>query len=336
VFWDRPLLAVETSCDETSASVVWGRTVLSLCTASQDDLHAKWGGVVPEHAARQHIESLIPILDEAITQSGVEPQAVAVTNRPGLVGSLSVGISAAKAMAYAWQVPLIGIHHLEGHLFSVFEDKASPELPAFPLLSLIVSGGHTELIRADAPGEWQLLGETLDDAAGEAFDKGARLLGLGYPGGRELQALAESGSPTRYPLPRGTAKDPLNFSYSGLKTAMLRLVEREGESLNKADAAASLQEAIVDSLAKRAMAALDEHPCPVLTLVGGVSANLSLRARLETLCSRRGIRFLAPRLALSTDNAAMIGLAASFRLARGESSGWDLDAHPSAPLPGLG
>lgn len=332
-FLDRPLLAIESSCDETSASVVLGRKVLSNVVASQSELHLRWGGVVPEAAARAHVEALVPVLAEATAcLDGAVPAAVAVTTRPGLVGSLSVGVSAAKALALAWQVPLIGIHHLEGHLMSVWEGDAWTQESH---LSLIVSGGHTELVQVDGLGLYHILGETLDDAAGEAFDKGARLLGLGSPGGLAIQEMAARGDPKRYHLPRGLCKDPYNFSFSGLKTAMLRLVQNEGSLINKPDAAASLQEAIVDSLCAKSMHALDASGARAFTLVGGVSANKLLRARIGEECSRRGVAMHSPRLDMCTDNAAMIGLAASARLAAGErAGGWDLDAEAVAPLPG--
>ena len=242
-FLREPVLGIETSCDETSAAVVVGRHVLSNVVASQIEMHKRWGGVVPEAAARAHVEAIVPVIDEALSIAGVKrPAAVVVTNRPGLVGALSVGISAAKALAFAWEVPLLGVHHLEGHMMSAFAllgDEEAEE-PPFPHLCLIVSGGHTELVLRETADTSKLVGQTLDDAAGEAFDKGARLLGLGYPGGYAIQNAALGGSP-RYPLPRGVMKDKYNFSYSGLKTAMLRLVESEGEKLHRTDAAASLQ-----------------------------------------------------------------------------------------------
>ncbi len=331
--FEEPILALESSCDDTCAAVVQGRKVLSNIVSSQSELHSQWGGVVPEAAARAHVESILPVIDEALKQAG-SPKigAVAVTNRPGLIGSLSVGMTAAKALAHSWKCPLIGIHHLEGHLLSVC---AGEEMPAFPHVSLIVSGGHTELVRVAAPGDYELIGQTLDDAAGEAFDKGARLLGLGYPGGKAIQDLAESGDPTRYSLPRSLRRSPFDFSFSGLKTAMLRLVEREGDQLDRADAAASLQAAIVEVLIEKAMTALDELDASALALVGGVAANRPLREGLREECTRRGRSFYTPDFKLCTDNAAMIGIAASFRLACGEHDGFDLDVSASAPLPSV-
>lgn len=331
-FWPGPLLAIETSCDETSMAVLQGREILANIVASQIEMHQKWGGVVPEAAARVHVESIIPVYREALQVSGVsEISAVAVTNRPGLVGALSVGLSAAKAIAYAKKIPLIGVHHLEGHLMSPLGDPAV-ELP-FPHISLIVSGGHTELVRVSEPGDSEILGETRDDAAGEAFDKGARLLGLGYPGGRAIQQAAESGDPTRYKLPRSMMSSPREFSFSGLKTAMLRLVQTEGSAISIPDAAASLQAAIVDVLVSKAIQACEDNDLRTLTLVGGVSANKPLRETLHKKALQNGIALIVPPFHLSTDNAAMIGLAGSIRLARGERDHFDLDVNPNADIP---
>lgn len=328
-----PILALETSCDETSAAVVQGLKVLSNVVSSQAELHTKWGGVVPEAAARAHVEAILPVIEEALASAGLELgqiEAFAATNRPGLVGALSVGVTAAKALAFVTGKPLIGIHHLEGHILSPL--AAHPDLP-FPHLALVVSGGHTELVEVDAPGRYEIVGATRDDAAGEAFDKGARLLGLGYPGGYAVQEAAKGGNPRRYPLPRGLAGETADFSFSGLKTAVLRLTEKEGDAISVPDAAASLQEAIVSVLAERAVAAAEARKASAVTLVGGVAANVALRERLAVLAERSGIAFLTPPLALCTDNAAMIGIAASLRLGAGETSGFDLDVEPNAPLP---
>lgn len=332
-FFQGPVLAIETSCDETSAAVVYGRKVLSSIVSSQVDLHKKWGGIVPEAAARAHLEAILPAVETAIEESGIgksDIQAVAVCNRPGLVGALSVGVTAAKTLAYSRRLPLIGVHHLEGHILSVL---ASEEEIPFPHICLTVSGGHTEIVRVHGPMRYEIVGQTLDDAAGEAFDKGARLLGLGYPGGKAIQEQATQGNPKRYRLPRGLSGDTLNFSFSGLKTAILRLVEREGEQLSIADAAASIQEAIASVLAERAMKAADLLGAEALTLVGGVAANLRLREFLSKGCQKAGLPFYTPPPAFCTDNAAMIGIVGSLRLGAGYGDGYDMDVLPNAPLP---
>ncbi len=331
-FFPHPILAIETSCDETSAAIVLGTQVLANSVSSQIDLHQKWGGVVPEAAARAHVEAILPVIEDALTTASLELNdiaAVAVTNRPGLIGALSVGVSAAKALAFARQIPLIGIHHLEGHLLSTLAVK--PNLP-FPHTCLIVSGGHTELVQVEGFGHYRIVGQTRDDAAGEAFDKGARLLGLGYPGGKAIQDAAVHGNPKRYTLPKGLHGQTIDFSFSGLKTAMLRLVQTEGEGISVPDAAASMQETIVSVLTERAIRACDSLGSRALTLVGGVAANVPLRERLAEACDRVGIEFVTPPLSMCTDNAAMIGLAASTRLARGESDGFDLDCFASVEL----
>lgn len=330
--FEGPVLGLETSCDETSAAVVVGRRVLSNAVSSQIDLHGKWGGVVPEAAARAHVAAILPIIEEALATAGVgmdDIAGIAVTNRPGLVGALSVGVTAAKAIAFARNLPMIGVHHLEGHICSVLATEG--DIP-FPHTALIVSGGHTELVRVTEIGSYEIVGQTLDDAAGEAFDKGARLMGLGYPGGMAIEKAATGGDPGRYPLPRGLAGETCNFSFSGLKTAVLRLVEREGARLSVCDAAASLQETIVSVLTQRALRAADETDSGALTLVGGVAANRLLRERMAEGCRSRGLHFVTPPLSLCTDNAAMIALAGSVRLAKGQRDGMDLDVEGNAPL----
>ncbi len=331
-FFSKPILAIETSCDETSAAVIVGREVRSNVVASQIAMHQKWGGVVPEAAARAHVQAVIPVIEEALAKAGIANDAlgaIAVTNRPGLVGALSVGVTVAKAMAFGLGIPLIGIHHLEGHILSTLALNDTPE---FPYTCLIVSGGHTELVDVQAPGQYRIVGQTRDDAAGEAFDKGARLLGLGYPGGYAIQQAALTGNPTRYALPKGLSGDTIDFSFSGLKTAVLRLVEKEGANISVPDAAASLQEAIVAVLTERSMRAMDQLGSRTLSLVGGVAANVALRTRLQAACDRYGYGFFPAPIELCTDNAAMIGLAASTRLARGESNDFSMDVYPNSDL----
>ncbi|MBL8088629.1 MAG: tRNA (adenosine(37)-N6)-threonylcarbamoyltransferase complex transferase subunit TsaD [Chthonomonas sp.] len=327
------VLGIESSCDETSLALLEGTRVRGLHIASQVDMHAKWGGVVPEAAARAHVEALLPGLAECLEQAKLslaEVRAIAVTNRPGLIGALSVGVSAAKALSFGLAVPLIGIHHLEGHILSPY--LTSPDFP-FPHLCLIASGGHTELVRVNAPGKQTLLGQTLDDAAGEAFDKCARLLGLGYPGGRAVEECARQGDPRRYRLPRGVPNQPFNFSFSGLKTAVMRTVQTEGDRLNPADLAASLQAAVVDALVTKAVRACEQESLSALTLVGGVAANTPLRETLRREAERAGVVFATPEPIYCTDNAAMIALAGSVRLAGGEVSDFTLDVFPNADLP---
>ena len=326
------ILAIETSCDETSAAVIVENQVLSNIISSQIAMHEKWGGIVPEAAARAHIESIIPVIQSALTEAQVvltDIRAIAVTNRPGLVGALSVGVTAAKSLAYSLGLPIIGVDHLEGHLLACMAGNQS--IP-FPMISLLVSGGHSELVLICALGEYELIGQTRDDAAGETFDKGARLLGLGYPGGRRVSELAESGNPKRYSLPRGLAKERYDLSFSGLKTAMLRLVESEGTNLNVPDACASLQAAICESLLTKLKNAVEDHSPASIGLCGGVAANVELRNQVVALANRYGIPTLIPSGELCTDNAAMIGLAASYRLAKGERSGIELDVHPNSNL----
>jgi len=360
------ILGIETSCDETAASVVQGGVwVHSNVIASQIALHQAHGGVVPELAARGHITAIAPVIEAALAEAGIDRtgiDAVAVTNGPGLAGSLLVGVNVAKAFAYAIDRPLVPVNHLEAHVGANWlrerGEKAEP--PALPAICLLVSGGHTELILIDRPGRFRLLGRTLDDAAGEAFDKGARLLGLGYPGGPAIQRAAEQGSSTAFELPRAWLGESDDFSFSGLKTALLRQVEpyrlpvekaaplapglfaehrapRFADGLPAADLAASFQEAIVEVLTVKTARAAVAHNARTVMLAGGVAANRPLRQRLGEEIDRAFAGQPAPRVrfplfAFCTDNAAMIAGAAYHVLLRGEQAGWDLDINPRLPL----
>jgi len=342
----RLILGIETSCDETSVAVVEGRRVRSNIVASQAELHARWGGVVPEAAARQHVERLNPVLQQALDEADITLSAIegiAVTNRPGLVGALVVGLAAAKALAFALNLPFVGVHHLEGHLYSAFLTEPDAPIP-FPHLCLIVSGGHTELIFVHGHGDYRLLGQTLDDAAGEAFDKAARLLGLGYPGGPAIDRRARQGDPNAFRLPRAWLEGSYNFSFSGLKTALRREVERlrqkdtiRSEPLDErtlADLCASFQQAIIDVLVAKAVRAAQECKVPVLTVVGGVAANSALQSQMREAADKAHLQLFIPPPHYCTDNAAMIACAGYYRLLAGERADFDLDAYASAPLVG--
>jgi len=329
------VLGIETSCDETAAAVVTdGRQLRSDIVASQAEMHAAYGGVVPEVASRQHVLWIVPVLEQALADAGLgwaDLDAVAVTQGPGLAGSLLVGVNAAKAIAFARDLPLVGVNHLEGHIYANWLTGAEI---TFPVVCLIVSGGHTDLILMRDHGQYERLGRTRDDAAGEAFDKVARILGLGYPGGPAIQQAAENGDPSRYPLPRAWLGETYDFSFSGLKTAVLRAVEtlrphEPGATVTVADLAASFQEAVVEVLVEKTRRAALAYGARQVLLAGGVAANRLLR---RWMAERVPVPVVVPPLSLCTDNAAMIAAAGYFRLQRGERAGLELDVDPNLPL----
>jgi N6-L-threonylcarbamoyladenine synthase len=318
------ILAIESSCDETAAAVVCDRQILSSVVSSQILTHAVYGGVMPEIAARQHVEAINPAIAQAYQDSGkkwADIDAIAVTTAPGLIGSLMIGVTAAKTIAMLHQKPLIAVHHLEGHICSAL--LADPTLEP-PFLCLLVSGGHSSIIWVKDYTDYQVMGKTRDDAAGEAFDKVARLLGLGYPGGPEIDRIAKEGNPQAFKLPQGRIADaPYDSSFSGLKTAVLRLTQKlssNGEPLPIADIAASFQATVAAALVTRTVNCAIAHNLKTIVAVGGVAANSALRSLLVTTASDKGLRAIFPPLSLCTDNAAMIGCAGAIHLARGETS----------------
>ena len=343
------VLGIETSCDETASAVVaGGRCVLSSVVFSQVAVHGPYGGVVPEIAAREHVARLPQILDEAVSRSALnfgQLEAVAVTYGPGLASSLLVGISAAKALALRLNIPLIGVNHLEAHLYSAFLSPDAPDFAeACPLVALLVSGGHTCLVRADSPGKYRLLGQTIDDAAGEAFDKGAKLLGLGYPGGPVIDKIGSAGDPDKIAFPSPSVRNSaftcglppsLCFSFSGLKTALLYYLRKNPGALREPvarDVAAGYQEAIVEALLRVLERAIRRERARTVVVSGGVAMNSRLRARLHELASGAGTRFLLPDPAFCVDNAAMAAGLAGAGLGVSGPEAWLLDASPNLPL----
>jgi tRNA N6-adenosine threonylcarbamoyltransferase len=332
----KVVLGIETSCDETAAAVLAdGRRVLSSVVASQDDVHAPYGGVVPELASRRHIEMIVPVVEKALTDAGValgDLDGIAVTYGPGLVGSLLVGCSMAKALAWVHRLPLVGVNHLEGHVYASF---LTEDVPEYPFLALVVSGGHTALYHASAPLTYQLIGQTRDDAAGEAFDKVAKLLGLGFPGGPIIQRTAEGGDPRAIEFPLAQMTDGASdFSFSGIKTSVSLYVRRHrplGDA-QVADVAASFQAAVVKMLVRKTVRAALRIGVKRVVLTGGVAANGPLRAALHAEAEQHGIRLHIPPPRLCTDNAAMITAAGTVRLAAGERAPLTLNATPDLVL----
>ena len=334
---DVLILAIESSCDETAAAVVKnGREVLSNVIYSQIDLHTLYGGVVPEIASRKHIEKINQVVRKALADAGCtldDITAVAVTYGPGLVGALLVGVAQAKAIAFAANKPLVGVHHIEGHISANYIENKELEPP---FLCLVVSGGHSHLVRVKDYGEYEILGKTRDDAAGEAFDKVARAIGLGYPGGPKIDRVSNEGNPEAIIFPRAKIADNVyDFSFSGLKSAVLNYLngcQMKGIEINQADVAASFQKAVVDVLVEHSMDAVKRYHVDKFAIAGGVASNSHLRAALESACSKQGVKFFRPSPILCTDNAAMIGAAGYYEYLKGVRHGWDLNAVPNLKL----
>ena len=334
---NKLILAIESSCDETAAAVVKnGREVLSNIISSQIDLHKLYGGVVPEIASRKHIEKINQVIEEALTEADKtleDMDAIAVTYGPGLVGALLVGVAEAKAIAFAANKPLIGVHHIEGHISANYIENKDLEPP---FICLVVSGGHTHLVRVAEYGVYEILGRTRDDAAGEAFDKVARAIGLGYPGGPKIDKLSKEGNANAIPFPKAKVNgSPYDFCFSGLKSAVLNYInscQMKGETINEADIAASFQKAVIDVLVEHAMMAVKDFNSDKLAIAGGVASNSGLRTAMEQACKERGIKFYHPSLIFCTDNAAMIGAAAYYEMQKGVEHGWDLNAVPNLKL----
>lgn len=334
---DVLILAIESSCDETAAAVVKnGREVLSNVINTQIAIHTEYGGVVPEIASRKHIENINPVIRKALEDAGVtldDIDAVGVTYGPGLVGALLVGVAEAKAIAFAKNKPLVGVHHIEGHISANYVENKELQPP---FVALVVSGGHTHLVKVNDYGEYEIVGRTRDDAAGEAFDKVARAIGLGYPGGPKIDKLAKEGNPDAIEFPRAHVDDaPYDFSFSGIKSAVLNYINSanmQGKEINRADVAASFQKAVVDALVSRAVRLAKECGMDKLAIAGGVASNSALRAAVQEECTKNNISFYSPSPVLCTDNAAMIGAAAYYEYIKGVRHGYDLNAVPNLKL----
>ena len=334
---DIYILAIESSCDETAAAVVKnGREVLSNVISSQIELHKLYGGVVPEIASRKHVEKINPVIREALAEAGMkleEMDAIGVTYGPGLVGALLVGVAAAKAISYAKNIPLVGVHHIEGHISANYIENKDLEPP---FLGMVVSGGHTHLVMVKDYGKYEILGKTRDDAAGEAFDKVARAIGLGYPGGPKIDKLAKEGNAEAISFPRAHISDaPLDFSFSGLKSSVLNYInscEMKDEAINRADVAASFQAAVVDAIVSHTVEAAKTYHMDKVALAGGVASNTALREAMKERCAKEGLRFYYPSPILCTDNAAMIGCAAYYEYLAGTRHGLDLNAVPNLKI----
>ncbi|MBD5396421.1 MAG: tRNA (adenosine(37)-N6)-threonylcarbamoyltransferase complex transferase subunit TsaD [Lachnospiraceae bacterium] len=334
---DVYILAIESSCDETAAAVVKnGREICSNIIYSQIALHTEYGGVVPEIASRKHIEKINQVIEQALSEAHMELKemdAIAVTYGPGLVGALLVGVSAAKAISFASGIPLIGVHHIEGHISANYIENKDLEPP---FVCLVVSGGHSHLVLVKGYGEYEILGRTRDDAAGEAFDKVARAIGLGYPGGPKIDKISKEGNPDAIHFPRAkVAEAEYDFSFSGLKSAVLNYLnscEMRGETINRADVAASFQKAVIDVLVEHSMHAVKSYGFTKFAIAGGVASNSSLRAAFEKACEKENVEFYHPSPIFCTDNAAMIGTAGYYEYRKGIRHGFDLNAVPNLKL----
>lgn len=334
---DILILAIESSCDETAAAVVKnGRSVLSNVISSQIDLHKLYGGVVPEIASRKHVEKINQVIEEALKEADAtldDLDAIAVTYGPGLVGALLVGVAEAKAISFAKDIPLVGVHHIEGHISANYIENLDLEPP---FLCLVVSGGHTHLVIVKDYGEFEILGRTRDDAAGEAFDKVARAIGLGYPGGPKIDKLSKQGNAYAMDFPKAKVADaPYDFSFSGVKSAVLNHLNKckmMGESIVEADIAASFQRCVVEVLVDHAIVAAKDYHISKLAIAGGVASNQTLRSAMKQACENNGIQFYHPSPIFCTDNAAMIGVAGYYEYIKGTRHGWDLNAVPNLKL----